>query len=68
MKAFRPWRRFYLALAAVVLGNAVYFSLSGFLPASARHTAFRLDLGLIIDFWLCLVIFNLLLALFRSKH
>lgn len=68
MKAFPSWRRFYLALAAVVLGNSVYFSLLRFLPPPARHVAFHLDLGLIIDFWLCLVFFNLLLALFRSKH
>lgn len=49
------WR----SLAAVVIGNALYFfALLPHLPAQARHTAFRLDLGLIIDFWICLLVWG----------
>lgn len=62
------WRRFWLALAAVLLGNAIYFSVQGFLPVLGRHTAFRIDLGLVLDFWICLVVFVLLLSFFASRH
>lgn len=60
------WRRFWIALAAVGLGNAIYLLLMPLLPLKARHTPFRLDWGLLFDFWICVVIFNLLL-LFRRK-
>jgi hypothetical protein len=46
---------FLHALAAVLLGNAVYFLLLPYLPAPARHVAFRIDLGVGVDFWFCLV-------------
>ena len=62
------WRRFLLALAAVIAGNGVYFAVMRFLPSRGQHAAFRLDLGLLLDFWLCLIIFNLLLLVFRSKR
>lgn len=61
-------RRFWLALAAVLAGNAIYFGVQRFLPAAGRHTAFRIDLGLVLDFWICLVIFVLLLTFFASRH
>ncbi len=62
------WRRFLIAAAAVILGNAIYLSFQRFLPGRAYHKPFRIDLGLVADFWLCLIIFYLLLALLRSKH
>lgn len=62
------WRRFWLALAAVLLGNAIYFSLQRFLPAVGRHTAFRIDLGLVLDFWICVLVFVLLLSFFASRN
>ena len=40
---------------AVVAGNAVYFLLMPHLPPAARHNPMRFDLGVIIDFWFCLV-------------
>ncbi len=61
-------RRFWLAFAAVILGNVVYLSRQKFLPIPGRHSPFRLDLGLVVDFWICLVIFNILLLAFRTKH
>ena len=46
---------FLHALVAVLAGNAVYFLLLPYLPASARHVTLRMDLGMAVDFWLCLV-------------
>lgn len=69
MTAIRPsWRRFWLALTAVIAGNAVYFGIQRFLPPRGRHDPFSIDLGLVVDFWLCAVVFSVLLAAFRSKH
>lgn len=69
MRQLSPfWRRFLIAAVAVILGNAIYLPLQRFLPERAHHNPFRIDLGLIADFWVCVLIFNLLLALLRSKH
>jgi hypothetical protein len=62
------WRRFFVALTAVVLGNIVYLLLTPVLPQNARHTAFHLDWGLVLDFWICVVIFNLLQLFGRLKR
>lgn len=61
------WRRFFIALAAVVLGNAVYLLLMPYLPEKAQHDPFRLDWGLVLDFWICLVVFNLLLLMVKKR-
>ena len=62
-------RQFWHSLAAVVLGNAVYFSLDRYLPPAGRHVPYRIDWGLAIDFWCCLVFYGLLARLkwFRSR-
>jgi hypothetical protein len=52
------------ALAAVVLGNAVYFLLMPHLPAGVRHVPFRLDAGLGLDFVICLAAFGVIKAFF----
>jgi hypothetical protein len=46
---------FLHALAAVLAGNAVYFLLLPHLPTAIRHVTLHVDLGLIVDFWFCLV-------------
>ena len=51
---------FMQSLLAVLLGNGAYFLLSPSFPQAARHRLFRLDLGLIIDFWFCVVAFGLI--------
>ena len=51
---------FIHALAAVLAGNAAYFVLMRFLPPRARHMPFQLDLGLVVDFWFCLVAYGLI--------
>jgi hypothetical protein len=48
------------ALLAVVLGNVVYFLMAPSLPLVARHQPFRLDLGMVLDFWFCLVAYGLI--------
>ncbi len=48
------------AFVAVVLGNIVYFILAPSLPSMARHRPLHLDLGMLIDFWFCLVAYGLI--------
>ena len=51
---------FLQALLAIILGNVVYFALSPSLPPVARHRPLHLDLGIILDFWFCLVAYGLI--------
>jgi hypothetical protein len=46
-------------LVAVLAGNAVYFLLMPHLPPAARNTPGRADLGIVVDFWFCLVAFGI---------
>ena len=55
------------ALAAVVLGNVVYFVLAPSLPYAARHHPFHFDAGMAIDFWFCLVAYGLIRTARRWK-
>jgi hypothetical protein len=48
------------ALLAIVLGNVVYFLLLPSLPPAARHHPFHVDLGSLVDFWFCLVVYGLI--------
>lgn len=48
------------ALFAIILGNAAYFLLAPWLPLLARHQPFHADLGMIVDFWFCLVAYGLI--------
>lgn len=50
-------RNFLDALLAVVAGNAIYFLLMPYLPRVVRHSMFKEDWGLLVDFLICLVIF-----------
>ena len=47
------------ALSAVILGNVAYLLLAASLPLP-RHRPFRLDAGLLIDFWFCVVAYGLI--------
>jgi len=51
---------FMHALAAVLAGNATYFSIARYLPPQARHQAFHIDLGMVLDFLMCLAVFGLI--------
>ena len=46
---------FVQSLIAVVAGNLLYFLLVPHLPPVARHNPMKFDLGVVIDFWFCLV-------------
>lgn len=58
-KASVGWN-FVQSLFAVLLGNAAYFVLMPSFPPAARHRMFKLDLGLVIDFWFCVAAFGLM--------
>lgn len=58
---------FLQALLAIVLGNVVYFVLVPSLPAVARHRPLQPDLGLLLDFWFCLVAYGLIRTARRWK-
>lgn len=68
--SFRVLRNFWKSLAAVLLGNAVYFLLMAHLPPAARHAPNRLDLGLAVDFWFCVVAYGVvdLVGRLCSRH
>ncbi len=59
---------FVHALIAVLGGNAIYFLIMPYLPAPARHVAPHLDLGLVVDFWICLVILGLVKTFARIRE
>jgi hypothetical protein len=50
-------RNFLDALVAVLAGNAIYFLLMPHLPLVMRHSLFKEDWGLVVDFLVCTVIF-----------
>jgi hypothetical protein len=61
-------RNFLQSLIAVISGNAIYFLLLvPYLPPVARHRMSKIDLGLLLDFWICLVIYGLLELLVRRR-
>jgi len=48
------------SFVAVISGNAFYFLiLMPILPLAARHRPDRLDLGLVVDFWICLACYGI---------
>ena len=51
---------FLQALIAIILGNLVYFALLPSLPPVARHRPSQIDLGMVLDFWFCLVAYGLI--------
>lgn len=59
---------FLQALVAVLAGNAVYFLLMPYLPVAARHRTFHYDLGLVVDFWFCLVAFGIVKTAVRWRE
>ena len=56
----RVSRNFLKSLAAVLAGNAIYFLVMPHLPLRAQHEYNHMDLGLVIDFWICVVIYGLI--------
>jgi hypothetical protein len=56
------------ALAAVLAGNAIYFLLMPHLPGSMRHSMFKEDWGLLVDFVICTILFVAIKLLFRRRQ
>ena len=62
-------RRLLKQLVAIVVGNLLYFFLlMPHLPPAGRHSPDRLDLGLIVDFWVCVVIYGLIELVARMRR
>jgi len=38
----------------------LYFALNPYLPEAARHHTYKLDIGTLVDFWFCLLVFGLI--------
>lgn len=53
-------RNFLKSLAAVLAGNAIYFLIMPHLPVRAQYQYNHVDLWLVIDFWICVVIYGLI--------
>ena len=56
---------FVQSLIAVVAGNIIYFLLMPHLPPAARHIPKRFDLGVVVDFWFCLVVLGIIKTVTR---
>ena len=55
------WRR---SLLAVLLGNLIYFASMDYMPPWARHEPNAIDLGLAVDFWICVLVYIMIRLLF----
>ena len=54
-------RRWLEYLAAILIGSAVYFlSLSPYLPPGLRHRTHRIDLGMAVNFVVCVAVYGLI--------
>ena len=52
-------RRLLKQLISVVVGSLLYFFvLTPHLPPAGRHQPFRIDIGLLVDVWVCLVLYG----------
>jgi len=56
MSTARRWGEY---LIAVLAGNIAYLFVEPVLPDAMRHRMFRIDLGLAIDFLMCVGIYGL---------
>jgi len=62
-------RRLIKQTIAVIAGNLLYFFvLTPYLPSAGRHRPDRLDLGLLVDFWICVVVYGLIELLDRRTR
>lgn len=62
-------RKLLKQLIAVVVGNLLYFFvLTPHLPPAGRHQPFRIDIGLLVDAWVCLVLYGVLEWLDRKRR
>ena len=57
---------FLQSLAAVLAGNLVYFLVMPYLPPAAQHNPTKMDLGVIVDFWFCLVFLGVIKTVWKT--
>ena len=50
---------FRRSLLSILIGNAIYYGLMGYLPGAARHEPFAFDWGLAVDLWICVCVYGL---------
>ena len=63
------YRRLAKQAIAVVVGNLLYFFvLMPHLPPAGRHRPDRLDLGLLVDFWVCVVVYGVVELIDRRRR
>ncbi len=62
--------RYLRWLVIILLGNGLYFAFFPYLPLAARHQAFKVDLGTLVDFWFCLIVFGIfeLVEFLHNRH
>jgi len=57
----RPFTRsFWQSLIAILVGNALYYGVYRYLPPRAQHQLYQIDWGLAVDFWICVVCYQLI--------
>ena len=56
-------KNFAHSLAAVLVGNLVYFFVMPYLPVAAQHMSRSFDLGMAVDFFFCLAILGIIKAI-----
>jgi len=55
-------KNFAHSLAAVLVGNLVYFFVMPYLPVAAQHVSRNFDLGMAVDFCFCLAVLGIIKA------
>lgn len=68
MRTLYGVKRLGRMLAAILIGNAAYFTLLPHLPAAARHRPFAFDWGLLLDFVFCIAAYAGVNALLRPSR
>jgi len=53
------WANFRRSLLAVLAGNLLYYVSYRYLPLAARHHLYQIDLGLAVDFCMCVVCYGI---------
>ncbi len=62
-------RRLLKQLVAIVVGNLIYFfALMPHVPPAGQHRPGHLDLGLVLDFWVCVVVYGLIEWIDRKRR
>jgi hypothetical protein len=62
-------RRLIKQTIAVIGGNLLYyFALMPHLPPAGQHRPDKLDLGLIVDFWVCVALYGVIELIDRRRR